>query len=141
MDGAVGETVSAGALTPPHEWSADLVLIEFAEPGCPAEVRRRLRELTCLRGIVMTGRIGRAWTDPGGGPALAREFRSLGLDLAVVTLQWQRDRPFPAVLPSCTATADTPAAIDRSAGPGTGMLTKLIVVTADPGAPGAAGQS
>jgi hypothetical protein len=141
MDGEVGETVSAAALTPPREWSADLVLIEFAEPGCPAEVRRRLRELTCLRGIVMTGRIGRAWTDPGGGPALARAFRSLGLDLAVVTLQWQHDRPFQAVRPSCTATADRPAAITCLAGPGTGMLTKLIVVTANPGALGAPWQS
>ncbi|GII28937.1 hypothetical protein [Planotetraspora mira] len=141
MDGEVGETVSAAALAPSREWPGDLVLIEFAEPGCPAEVRRRLRELTCLRGIVMTGRTGRAWTDPGGGPALARAFRSLGFDLAVVTLQWRQDRPFQAVRPSCTATADSPATIVCSAGTGTGMLTKMIVMTADPGASGAARQS
>ncbi|WP_204073345.1 hypothetical protein [Planotetraspora phitsanulokensis] len=137
MDGEVGEvgdTSGAAALATPREWPADLVLIEFAEPGCPAEVRRRLRELTCLREIVMTGRTGRAWTDPGGGPALARAFRSLGLDLAVVTLQWQRDRPLQAPRPSCTAAAVRPAAITCSAGTGTGMLTKLIVVTADPDA-------
>ncbi|GAA4559075.1 hypothetical protein [Planotetraspora kaengkrachanensis] len=135
MDGEVGElgeTSVAASLATRREWPADLVLIEFAEPGCPAEVRRRLRELTCLREIVMTGRTGRAWTDPGAGPALARAFRSLGLDLAVVTLQWQRDRPFRAPRPSCTATAVSPVAITCSAGEGTGMLTKLIVVTANP---------
>ncbi|MEZ0075663.1 hypothetical protein [Planotetraspora sp. GP83] len=104
----------------------DLVFIEFADPGWTPEIRRALRELGCLREIAVSGRMGRAWTDPGMGFAVVRTLRSLGLELALLTLQWRRE--WPHLQPPRTAGPSGAVA------PGGGMLTKLVVVTTNPGA-------
>lgn len=101
----------AGRRTGSARARGDLVFVEVLRPET---ARRALRELDCVKAVVLSGGRCQVWTEPGAAPLVVQALRDQGLDVAVVTLQWQQDSPRQALRPSCTAIAAKASAATAS---------------------------